>query len=64
MDELVYSVISDFQAVQEKFVGLTLYNVIKDCKALGIKEREKLKDLVEEYARSLEEKRWLIFKNY
>lgn|GEM_PF-2686866 len=57
MDELVYSVISDFQAVQEKFVGLTLYNVIKDCKALGIKEREKLKDLVEEYARSLEEKR-------
>ena len=40
MNEIKYSVVSDFKEVQDLFSGLSPYNVIKDCKNLNIKEND------------------------
>lgn len=40
MDEIKYSVVSDFKTVQEEFADLSPYNIIKDCKELSIKEND------------------------
>ena len=40
MNEIKYSVVSDFRTVQEQFKDLSPYNIIKECKDLSIEEKD------------------------